>query len=120
MSSSRELRDFIFRVKQVISAVEGTTGFDALDPTSKDILEFVGRAELEGRGLFVADVIRHRAFGSVANVHGRLSSLVGAGWLALEPDPSDGRRKRVVLTPTTRSAFNRISSRLETALRTEG
>ena len=117
MASNTELRDFLFRVKNVIAAVEESTGFDTLDPTSKNILEYVARAELEDREIYVADVIRHRDLGSVANLHGRLSTLVHLGWLTLLPEPTDGRRKRVILAQPARSAYNKMSSKLENALK---
>lgn len=117
MGTNTELKEFLFRVKNVIAAVEESTGLDALDPTSKDILEYVARAELDTREIFVADVIRHRDLGSVANLHGRLSSLVELGWLGLLPEPSDGRRKRVILSQAARSAYNKMSTKLENALK---
>jgi len=117
LAAHTELRDFLFRVKNVIGAVEDSTGFGTLDPTSKDILEFVARAELDEHEIFVADVIRHRDLGSVANLHGRLTSLVQLGWLVLLPEPSDGRRKRVQLSSLARSAYNKMSSKLENSLK---
>lgn len=102
--------NLIFKINQVIRAVEDRSGLGDLDLTSKEILRFVGENEAHKKRLNVSEVVRHGEFGSPPTVFSRLSLLEQHGWIALVTDNADGRVKNVQLTPRARKAFSLMSA----------
>ena len=111
-----KINDLIFRMKIVLQAVEGETGFANLDPASKNILFYVGQSAVSGQRLNVTDVANNQSFGSPATVHGRIARLLADDWLQSTVDPEDGRGRILSLGAKTVGAFNRMSSNLKSFL----
>ena len=104
-----KLDNTIFRLKAVIRAIEGEEGLYEFDPTSREILLFVGQAYAAGQTLRVTDIAANPAFGSPATIYGRLAKLSDSGWIKSVADPEDGRVRFVVPTTQAQGAFNRMS-----------
>lgn len=111
-----KINDLIFKMKIVLQAVEGETGFGGLDATSKDILFYVGQSDVSGEKINVTDIANNPRFGSPATVHGRISRLLAEGWLQSNVDPEDGRARVLSLNAPSVTAFNRMSSNLKSFL----
>lgn len=90
-------------------AVEQSLGLGDLDLPSRSILVFVGEAEAARQKLNVADIIRTSSFGTPPTVYARLSGLHSGGWIEYAPDPLDRRARQVLLTPSSRRVYRRIS-----------
>lgn len=99
----------IFHIHRVLRSVEETSGLDAIDVSSRSILNFIGDAETEERTLNVSDIVKAPGFGTPPTVYARLSKLEEAGWIEFRPHPQDGRAKHVRLTRNARKAYARMS-----------
>ena len=104
--------NLIFRMQNLLDAIEADTGIATLDPTSKDILKFVGRAEIDQAEVNVSDIAGNIKFGSPAKIMGRLAKLERDGWLRAVVDPADGRAKLITLSQRSRKAFGKMSDGL--------
>ncbi len=100
----------IFRIHQVIRAVEERCGLVELDLAAREILRLVGDGEASGKRLNVSEIVRHSEFGSPPTIFSRIARLHEAGWIAYAPDPSDGRIRIVELTARARRAFALMSA----------
>lgn len=110
------MNDLIFRSRIVLQAVEGETGFSSLDPTSREILFYVGQSGISGEKINVTDLSGNPRFGSPATIHGRITRLVQDGWLVSTVDPHDGRGRVLTLGSPSVTAFNRMSANLKSFL----
>ena len=99
----------IFQIHRVVRSIAETTGLDAVDVSSRSILNFIGEAEAEERTLNVSDIVKAPGFGTPPTVYTRLSKLEQGGWIEFKPNPQDGRAKHVRLTRNARKAYARMS-----------
>ena len=106
----------IFRIHRVLRSVEETSGLDAVDVSSRSMLNFIGEAETEERTLNVSDIVKAPGFGTPPTVYTRLSKLEEAGWIEFRPNPQDGRAKHVRLTRNARKAYARMSEAIRCSL----
>lgn len=102
--------NLIFRINQLVRAIEETSGLGQLDISARAILNFIGEADATNKGLNVSDVVKGPGFGTAPTVYARLAELEKAGWIKAEPDPRDGRAKRISLTPLAKRTFARMSA----------
>ncbi len=102
--------NLIFRINQLVRAIEETSGLSELDISARAILNFIGEAEAQNKRLNVSDVVKGPGFGTAPTVYARLAELEKAGWIKAEPDPRDGRAKRLALTPMAKRTYSRMSA----------
>lgn len=88
-----------------------------LDPIEEQILDYIYLALLNGKKLFVGDVILLEQFGSQATLHGRLKNLVGKGYIELMVVKGDGRRKSVHITSKAEEHYQQLSECISQAVR---
>ena len=100
----------IFRISRVVRAIEATSGLGELDISARDILNFIGEADVEQKTLNVSDIVKGPGFGTAPTVYSRLADLEKAGWIRCVPDPNDGRAKQVLLTPLSKRTFAKMSA----------
>lgn len=100
----------IFKINQVIRAIEERSGLGDLDLTAKEILRFIGEGEAARKRINVTEIVRHTEFGSPPTIFTRISRLEEEGWIAYAPDPTDGRVRNVELTAKARKAFTQMSA----------
>ncbi|WP_395685635.1 MarR family winged helix-turn-helix transcriptional regulator [Aestuariivirga sp.] len=105
-----EKSNLIFRINQLVRAIEQTSGLGDLDISARAILNFIGEADAQSKSLNVSDVVKGPGFGTAPTVYARLAELEQAGWIKSEPDPHDGRAKRLTLTPLAKRTYARMSA----------
>jgi DNA-binding MarR family transcriptional regulator len=66
-----------------------------LDSTEEQLLNQIALAATQGKELLVGDLISHSKLGSQATLHGRIKNLLVMGYVRLNEDKSDGRKKFV-------------------------
>ena len=79
-----------------------------LDAIEEQLLNKITVAATQGEELLVGDLIYLSELGSQATLHGRIKNLVVMGYVKLNEDKADGRRKFV--TPTAKAIEKGMSS----------
>ena len=87
--------------KILITGGTGTLGFHLLNIMSRS----------------KGDLISFSEIGSQATLHGRIKNLVAMGYVKLNEDKSDGRKKFVTPTAKAIKKYEHLSSCLEKSLR---
>ena len=96
---------------------------DRINPSKKiniieeQLLNKITLAASQGEGLLVGDLISFSEMGSQATLHGRIKNLVAMGYVKLNEDKSDGRKKFVTPTAKALKQYEHISVCLERAMR---
>jgi DNA-binding MarR family transcriptional regulator len=96
---------------------------DRINPSKKiniieeQLLNKITLAASQGEGLLVGDLISLSKLGSQATLHGRIKNLVAMGYVKLNEDKSDGRKKFVTPTAKALKQYEHISVCLERAMR---
>jgi len=88
-----------------------------LDLTEEQLLNHIILKTSQGKELLVGDLISLSELGSQATLHGRIKSLVVMGFVKLDQDSSDGRRKLVIPTLKAIKHYEQLSTCLEKALK---
>jgi hypothetical protein len=88
-----------------------------LDSTEEQLLNKITLAATQGEDLLVGDLIALSEFGSQATLHGRIKNLVAMGYVKLNEDKSDGRKKFVIPTSKALKHYEQLSTCLEKALK---
>jgi inorganic pyrophosphatase len=88
-----------------------------LDSTEEQLLNQITLAATQGKDLLVGDLISMSEFGSQATLHGRIKNLAVMGYIKLNEDKSDGRKKVVKPTAKALKYYEHLSNCLEKALK---
>lgn len=88
-----------------------------LDLTEEQLLNHITLKTSQGKELLVGDLISLSELGSQATLHGRIKSLVEMGFVKLNEDSSDGRKKFVIPTLKAIKHYEQLSTCLEKALK---
>jgi hypothetical protein len=86
-----------------------------LDPIEEQLLNHISLATLQGKTVFVRDLISLDKLGSPATLHGRIKNLVAMDYVRLKEDKSDGRKRLVMPTVKALKHYEQLSSYLEKA-----
>lgn len=97
------VRDFTAANDRVMGVLKGAMGMNATDLAA---LRFLIIREDQGRPVRPRDIADHLRI-STASTTVLVDRLAAAGHVRREPDPSDGRRRVIVLTPAARAEFQR-------------
>ena len=89
-----------------------------LDATEEQLLNQVILAATQGKDLLVGDLISMSELGSQATLHGRIKNLVVMGYVKLNEDKVDGRKKFVTPTAKALKYYEHLSACLEKAMKT--
>ena len=101
----------VFRISQIIRAVERQYGMDEMDASARNLLFLIGEAERDGSSLSVSEAIRESGTNTAPTVYSKLAKLEASGWVKSVPDKNDRRVKRLHLTPHSKKVFG-VMSRL--------
>ena len=88
-----------------------------IDVTEEQLLNKIILTASQGESLLVGDLISFSEIGSQATLHGRIKNLVAMGYVKLNEDKSDGRKKFVTPTAKAIKKYEHLSSSLEKSLR---
>ena len=88
-----------------------------LDSTEEQLLNHVTLANSKGKSILVGDLSSLSEFGSKTSLHGRIKNLVAKGYMKLNQDRADGRRKFVIPTAKAVKHYEYLSACLEKALK---
>lgn len=106
----------LFRFQQIIRAVETEIGLSKLDPVARQILQIVGEKEFAHEQLFVGNIITLTDLGAPVTISNRLKELQRDGWVVLERDAENHRKKHVRLTARGVDALNRLSQSIRSGM----
>lgn len=104
--------DIIFRVAQIVRAVEARSGLGDLDVASRELLRFIGEAEAEGEAPNSTAIVRGARIGTAPTTYTRLAELKELGWVETFDDREDGRFRRFRLSSKARRVFSQMSSEI--------
>ncbi len=89
-------------LQQLVSQLESTTDMKLVDEMSRRVFEWVYARSVESAApIFVQTVVMQSDVASPATIHKSLSVLEREGFIRIEIDPSDARRR--IVSPTERS-----------------
>lgn len=88
-----------------------------LDSVEEQLLNKITLAATQGQELLVGDLISLGELGSQATLHGRIKNLAVKGYVKLNENKSDGRKKFVTPTAKAQRHYEHLSACLEKALR---
>ena len=88
-----------------------------LDSTEEQLLNRITLANSQGKDLLVGDLISLSELGSQATLHGRIKNLVAMGYVKLNEDKDDGRKKFVIPTAKALKHYEHLSACIEKALK---
>jgi DNA-binding MarR family transcriptional regulator len=88
-----------------------------LDSIEEQLLNRITLANSQGKDLLVGDLISLGKLGSQATLHGRIKNLVAMGYVRLNEDKADGRKKFVIPTAKALKHYEHLSTCLEKALK---
>lgn len=88
-----------------------------LDSLEEQLLNKITVAATLGQELLVGDLISLSQLGSQATLHGRIKNLIVMGYIKLNEDKSDGRKKFVTPTPKAMKYYEYLSACIEKALK---
>jgi len=88
-----------------------------LDSIEEQLLNHITLKTSQGKKLLVGDLISLSEIGSQATLHGRIKSLVETGFVKLNEDRADGRRRFVIPTAKALKHYEQLSTCLEKALK---
>ena len=95
-----------------LDEIEKSCGYSALDNMSQRTLEWVANEEKVRPVINVQTVIMESGVASPATLHKALRSLQYEGFLSIEMDKKDTRRRIIKTTSKARNMLDRLSSEL--------
>jgi DNA-binding MarR family transcriptional regulator len=105
------------RFLNTIDSLDRINPTKKLDSTEEQLLNKITLAATQGHNLLVGDLISLSELGSQATLHGRIKNLVVMGYVKLNEDKSDGRKKSVAPTAKALKHYDNLSACLEKALK---
>ena len=103
---------FWLQFRCYLDEIEKRCGYSALDRMLQRTLEWVAREERVRPVINVQTVIIESGVASPATLHKAFRSLQDEGFLSIEADKKDARRRIIKTTPKARNMLDRLSSEL--------
>ena len=111
------MNNLYIRFLNTIDALGRANPGRALDSIEIQLLEHILLASDRDQTLLVGDLIHLSQFGSQATLHGRIKNLAVLGYVKLDADKIDGRKKSVVPTKLASKYVQFLSDCIETSLK---
>ena len=105
------------RFLNCVDSLDRTNPGKKLDSTEEQLLNQITLANSQGKDLLVGNLISLSELGSQATLHGRIKNLVAMGYVKLNEDKTDGRKKFVMPTTKAIKHYEHLSACLEKALK---
>jgi len=112
--SKRTLPSYL-RFIQLIESIGFMKLLPELDDIETRLLNKIAFDVLTGKKVLVGDMLALAQFGSQATIHNRIKSLTANGYLSMQIDQADARRKYLLPTPLAKKRFEVLSKALEKA-----
>ncbi|NBW00987.1 MAG: hypothetical protein EBR85_04610 [Betaproteobacteria bacterium] len=100
-------------LRQLINVISSDAEYKTLDDRSQRLLEWIVVNYAPGKSMFVQTIVVNSHVASPATVHKCLSILEREGFIALEVDSRDTRRRIVSPTDRARKLLARLSKRVD-------
>ena len=105
------------RFLNALDSLDRMSPGSSLDSLEEKILDHIYLVSVNGQKILVGDIILLKQFGSQATLHGRLKNLVGKGFIELQGEKDDARRKSVHITAKAEKHYQQLSDCLAQALK---
>jgi hypothetical protein len=102
------------RLLNFLEAVDEISFASDLDLVEEKLLNYVFIQIYKGSSVFVGDVVTLKRYGSQVTLHSRIKNLVIKGYLLLQEDASDKRKKLLVPTSKTNDHYKTLYSSFKT------
>ncbi len=99
-------------LRQLMDVIGSDAEYKTLDDRSQRLLEWIVLNYAPGQSMFVQTIVVNSQVASPATVHKCLAILEREGFIALEVDPRDTRRRIVSPTDRARKLLSRLSKRV--------
>lgn len=106
----------ILALQKILELTEIETGLHTLETGVRHLLYYIAHLHLEGRQVCIGDVLACGKLCAPLTASKRLRELENKGWVAIKKDPTNHRRRFVVLTQKTHKSLKKASDRLEKKL----
>ena len=99
-------------LRQLMDVIGSDAEYKTLDDRSQRLLEWIVMNYAPGQSMFVQTIVVNSHVASPATVHKCLAILEREGFIALDVDPRDTRRRIVSPTDRARKLLSRLSKRV--------
>lgn len=103
-------------LNQLLNEIGHRRGYSTLDRLCQQVLEWVAKTALSGQPIYVQTIIMNSGVASPATLHKAMGVLEDEGFLQFKKDPTDTRRRIVLLTKKSDALFRAMSQDLLKAL----
>jgi DNA-binding MarR family transcriptional regulator len=107
------LRSLLLTLQNIITAAEDRSRLGQLSHEDRRLLAFVAGRFVRGQQTCLGDVIATDEHGSQKTITKRLRDLEADGWLRVERDPTNYRKRRIRLTTAANEGLEEASRMLE-------
>lgn len=90
---------------------------EKLDSLETALLDEVMQRSSNAREILVGDLLKLSSIGSQATLHGRIQGLISLGYLQLDTDLVDGRKKKLLPTKLALKRYDMFSKILVKAVK---
>jgi hypothetical protein len=103
------------RLLNILEAIDRISFASDLDLIEEKLLNHIFIQIYKGASVIVGDIVTLKRYGSQVTLHSRIKSLVHKGYLTLEEDNSDKRKKYLVPTVKTNDHYKTLYGSLKNA-----
>jgi hypothetical protein len=104
------------RLLNFLEAIDRINFASDLDLVEEKLLNHVFFQIYKGSEVFVGDVVTLKRFGSQVTLHNRIQNLVVKGYLKLQEDATDKRKKLLVTTSKTNNYYKTLYNSFKRAV----
>ena len=99
-------------IVRLIDQAEKQTGYSLLDTPSKRVLEWIATASQPGSSLYIWTIISKCSVASPATLHKAIKQLKSLGFISVEKDNKDSRRRLVTVTQKGEALLDQLSAEI--------
>jgi DNA-binding MarR family transcriptional regulator len=99
-----------------INAIKESGNVKKLDYIEEQLLNQITMGYSASREVLTGELLKLSSLASQATLHGRVKSLIKAGYIKQLADPVDGRRKKLIPTKLALKHYEKLSKLLDMAV----
>lgn len=103
---------FIFRLRRLIKAFEGSQGLEDLSRPAREVLLTIIEETHNSGPPLVGDITRNADLGSTVTVFAKIKELETQGWISRLPDQEDSRARRIIISAKSQRATRRLTEQV--------